>query len=651
MAAKLSVRFFRLILSAILGTGFITASAAPSPLDTAHYAMKHTYDVLDYKLSLDFWSNYTAPFPRTFSAKEVITFRVDSILNHILLNAADTSIIIDSVSMAGVSFQHHQDTLRVNLNHSYNPGETVKVRISYRHKDVTDHAFYVSSGFVFTDCPPEGARHWFPCWDRPSDKATTDIMVKVPSSVRLGSTGRLSDSTVIGDTIRYHWISTDPVSTYIITITSKTGWQVSKKYWHHPLAFSDSIPVLFYYKPTENITLIRNIIDSVTNFYSAKFGEYHFEKIGFATLNGAFQWGGMENQTMVNLMQGGYSQEDVIVHEHSHQWFGDLITCGTWADVWLNEGFATYCQELWVEHTKGYASYKNLMNGLANQYLAENTGWPLYQPAWAINTPPAGQLYNTAITYNKGACVLFQLRYILGDSLFFAAMKSYATDTGFMFKNAITQGFTAKMSQVSGQDLNWFFNEWVYAPNHPVYNNVYEWDDLGSGNWKVRFTIEQVQTNTVFFRMPVEIKVTFTDGSDTLINITNDTNPQLFEFLFNKRPSSVIFDPDRKILLKQATTIVGIGSKKKADEFRLFQNEPNPFYSATMIRYQVPAEALVVITISDDSGRIISEPLNRIEDKGIHEVTIPGKSLTPGIYLCTMQSGTFRETKRMVVVK
>jgi GTP-sensing pleiotropic transcriptional regulator CodY len=91
---------------------------------------------------------------------------------------------------------------------------------------------------------------------------------------------------------------------------------------------------------------------------------------------------------------------------------------------------------------------------------------------------------------------------------------------------------------------------------------MYEWENLGSGNWKVRFIIEQVQTNTVFFRMPVEIKVNFSDGTDTLVNVINDANPQLFEFIFTRQPIGVTFDPDKKILLKQATTRVGIHEKK-----------------------------------------------------------------------------------------
>ena len=128
-------------------------SGALGTTDTATYCMKHSYDVLNYKLSLDIYGCFTSPYPDSFTAKEEIAFRVDSALNAIRLNAVNSSMDIDSVRMAGVTFTHANDTLTVNLNRTYNPGEVVTVRISYRHKDANDHAFYATSGAVFTDCP------------------------------------------------------------------------------------------------------------------------------------------------------------------------------------------------------------------------------------------------------------------------------------------------------------------------------------------------------------------------------------------------------------------------------------------------------------------------------------------------------------------
>ncbi len=640
------------IFLATLGTFPGHASSQnPVTIDTAHFYMKHSYDVLKYTLNIDLYSNFSSPFPKSFSAKEVIRFRADSVLNIIKLNAVATSLEIDSVGLAGISFSTLGDTLTVQLNRVYNPGEIAEVRICFKHKNVTDNAFYSSNGCVFTDFPPEGARKVFPCWDRPSDKALTVITAKVPLIVRLGSTGSLADSVISGDSLFYHWVNHDPVSTYLITLSSKNIFLVSELYWHKTANPSDSIPVKIYYKSGENITMIRNMIVPLTNYFSLKFGDYPFEKIGFATLNGAFPWGGMENQTMVNLMPNGYAQENIIAHEHSHQWFGDMITCGTWADIWLNEGFGTFCEALWMENTNGYAAYLNKMTGLAGVYLSQNPGWPVYNPLWALHTPSSNFLYNTAICYNKGACVLHQLRCVLGDEVFFDVMHTYASDTNFRFKNAITENFIAIANQVSGQDLQWFFDEWIYEPNHPVYNNHYEFIDEGSGNWIVKFLIEQIQPNTVFFTMPVELLIGFADGPDTLVQVNNNLNNQVFEFSFQHKPLTVAFDPNRKILLKVATTLVGIDKKEDDAGFRLFQNRPNPFGQTTMIEYSVPVAIPVRITILDPTGKVIAVPVNKNHSAGHYSIPVNLAKLSSGVYYYRMEAGTYSSTRKMIFTK
>jgi aminopeptidase N len=638
------------VIFALALSSLVNAQGTVS-FDTAHYGMRHSYDVLNYKLNLDIYASYTTPYPKSFAAKEVITFRVDTALSSIRLNATGSSLQIDSVRMAGISFTHVNDTLKIALNRTYQPGEIVNVKVCYHHKNVTDYSYNAGSGFVFFDFPPEGARKCFPCWDRPSDKATWDLTAKVPDTVRLGSNGRLADSTVTGDTIYYHWVSADPMSTYLMTLTSKVGFKLDIRYWHKLSNPSDSIPIRYYYKYPENPATIEALMTPMTNYFSERFGEYPFEKIGFATLNNLFQWGGMENQTMINLQSNGY-QEGLISHEFSHQWVGDLVTCGTWADVWLNESFGTYSEALWLENTSGYTAYKDHLNTQANYYLGQNPGWPIYNPLWAIHTPPSGQLYNTAIIYYKGACVLHQLRYVLGDSLFLEVLHAYTTDTNFMFRNAVTEDFVNKVNEVTGQDYTWFFDEWIYHGNHPLYDNTYEIDDLGGGNWKVKFFIGQTQTNTVFFRMPVEIRVNFTDATDTVIRVENNVNHQAFEFLFTKQPSGLIFDPYRNILLKHETTVVSIREEKPRSGYYLFQNVPNPVTGSTQIKYSIPKPSAVKILIVDSSGKPLATAVDRkFESQGIYEYAFPAENYSPGVYYIRMESGNFSQTRKMIIIK
>jgi len=626
---------------------FYANPSGRAPTDTAHFYMQHSYNVLKYSLDLDIFNCYSSPYPKSFSCIENITIEVDSTLSQIKLNAVNSSLTIDSVSMNGISFNHANDTLTIQLNRTYLPGEIAEIKVFYHHNNVSDNAFYVSGGFVFTDCPPEGARKWFSCWDRPSDKALWDLHVKVPATVRLGSTGLLTDSIVNADTVIYHWVSEFPASTYLFTISSRNNFLKQTGYWHKLSDPNDSVPVILYYKSGENLSIINEILTPLTDFYSEKFGDYALEKIGFATLNASFPWGGMENQTMVNLMPGGYSNESLIAHEHSHQWFGDLITCGTWADIWLNEGFGTYCSNLWIEHEDGYESYKNSMNLLANYYLNNNPGWPLYHPSWAIHTPPGNQLYNVAMSYNKGACVLHQLRYVLGDSLFFLVFNSYATDTNLMYKNAVTEDFLAKVNSVSGQNLQWFFDEWVYAPDHPIYENTASFFD-SAGYWQLLLDIRQSQTNTVFYTMPIQIRIDFLDGTDTLVQVNNDTNPQVFRFTFSKQPANLVFDPFRNILLKQASTIVGTNNSQALIQGNCLQADPNPFTDQVMIKYRVGLPGNVKITILDSSGKALKTLVDRIHQTGTFHLTFPGDIIAPGVYRVRFENSDYVENETII---
>lgn len=522
-------------------------------------APRHSYDVLDYNLDLDIYACFLSPYPRSFTGTEIITFRVDSTLSSIALNAVNTSLVIDSVGLAGVSFTHASNILTVALNRQYNPGEVAQVRIRYRHNNVSDNAFYASGGMVFTDAEPEGARKWFPSWDKPSDKATLTLRTKVPATARLGSNGRLADSVRVADTTWYTWSSRDPIATYLMVISAKVNYGMDRVYWRKISNPNDSIPIVFYYNLGEEAGVAANKarIGTMTTHYSNTFVEHPFEKNGFATLNSQFTWGGMENQTLTSLCQNCWS-EYLVAHEFTHQWFGDMITCATWADIWLNEGFATWGEASWSEYKSGYAAYKSDINGEASSYLSGNPGRALYVPSWITTTPSNNELFNYAMTYAKAACVVHLLRYTMGDSTFFRFLKAYASDTtAFKHKSAATADVAALASQIAGQNLSWFFDQWVYGPNHPVYANTYNITSLGGGEWMVGFKFRQTQTNAGYFQNPVQIRVAFSTGSPDTIRVFNRTNNQVFAFRFNRQPTAVSFDPANQIVLKQGSTSVG----------------------------------------------------------------------------------------------
>jgi aminopeptidase N len=610
----------------------------------------HNYDVLSYTMNLNIYNSFYSPYPKNYAAKTIILIKVDTALNFINLNADTTSLKIDSVRMAGTSFTHSNNILTVQLNRTYNPGEQFQVKVCYHHNDVTDGAFYASGGHVFTDCEPEGARHWFPCWDKPSDKALLDITVKVPSIARLGSNGALVDSIINGDTLTYHWSSAQPIATYLMVMSARLNYNLDIIYWHKTSNPDDSIPLRFYYNPGENPNYIESILPDMCTYYSENFIEHPFQKNGFATLNGDFYWGGMENQTLTSLCQNCWI-ENLVSHEFAHQWFGDMITCGTWADIWLNEGFATWTEAFWVEKTGGYSGYINEIHSDASEYLANNPGWAIYVPSWANNTPSVGILFNTYITYDKAACALHQIRYLLGDSLFFQTLQAYCADTNLRFKSAITADFNAKVNEVSGTNYDWYFNDWICQPNHPVYQNKYSIDSAGNGQWNVTFQASQVQTNPAFFRMMLNFNVLFADLTDTTFRVMNDVNNQIFTWTFNKQPIQFNFDPNDEIVLKQGTTVLGVSQPEAVEGFHLYQNIPNPTSSTTKIVYELKKDSHVRMDIMDISGKIIASPVDENAVRGKHGVDIDCSTFAPGIYFYTMQAGDYHQTRKMIITK
>ena len=380
-----------------------------------------------------------------------------------------------------------------------------------------------------------------------------------------------------------------------------------------------------------------------------------------------FNWGGMENQTLTTLCGNCWSS-NLISHEFAHQWFGDMVTCGTWADIWLNEGFATYSEALWYEYTSGYSSYKSDIVSDASGYLSSNPGWPMYNPQWAVVTPDVNTLFNTAITYNKGACVLHMLRYVLNDTnVFFNCLRGYAMDTAnFKYKSSATDDFTAKISQVSGQDLTWFIDQWVKQPNHPVYGNLYQFANNGNGTWNVGFQAKQTQSNTPFHRMPLTIKITFASGPDSLFRVDNNANNQIWIWTFNRQPTAFAFDPDNDIVLKQGNTTAGtvpgtVGISSTNNElpkvFALNQNFPNPFNPVTNITFDVPKRSNVLLRVFDITGKQVSEIYNGLSDPGKYTADFDATNFASGVYYYEVTANSpdggilFKDVKKMVVVK
>lgn len=512
------------------------------------------YNVISYNLDLNLFDCFLFPFPRSFPAMEKISVMALSRLDNISFDAFNGSLNIDSVSISGKTFTHSGNKLNIGLDRTYDSLEVFDVQIYYRHLDVKDSAFITGKGIVYTDCEPVGARRWFPCNDVPDDKALVEIISRVPVNTELCANGILKDSVVSDDTLIYNWTSIYPVATYLVAVIGKTDFNLDVDNYTKP-GSGENIQLRYYWQKGETAYNLKNVKSSVPemlDLFSKMFGDYPFEKLGYATTNREFQWGGMENQTIITLCPDCW-YEELACHELAHHWFGDLISPVNWSDIWLNEGFATYLESLWNEYKGGNSGYKKSILGEASKYMRYNPGRQIYNKDWDSDVPVDSILFNDYLVYSKAACVIYMFRNVVGDSLFFNALGLYTRNPEFMYGNITTSEFVKFMNFTCGTELNWFFDEWLTQPNHPVYQNQTDISGLSGNKWKVDYTINQVQKNTGFFKMPVELKIIFENGKDTTVKVNNEFNVQKFSFEFSSKPKRVVFDPENKIILKEVT--------------------------------------------------------------------------------------------------
>ena len=340
--------------------------------------------------------------------------------------------------------------------------------------------------------------------------------------------------------------------------------------------------------------------------FSEKYSLYPFimEKYGHAQ----FGWGGgMEHQTISSM--GSFSSL-IIAHELAHQWFGDKVTCRNFNNVWLNEGFATYSESVWLENYEGRESYNNSIKSRMSG--ARNAVGSLY----VLNTNNVNEIFNSNRTYSKGAVVLHMLRGVVGDSTFYNILKSYVNDTSLAYSTAITEDLQRVSEQISGKNLNYFFQQWVYGENYPVYNISWGKSHRADGLYDVTVNVSQRQnTNPAFFTMPVDIRISTSNKGDTTFNVLNNAQTQVFNFVVNGTPSLVTFDPDNKIL-----------KDKKGDDpvesidFRLLQNYPNPFNPQTKIMYMIKEFSEVNLRVYDLLGREVAKLVSDKQRPGTYEV-------------------------------
>jgi hypothetical protein len=336
-----------------------------------------------------------------------------------------------------------------------------------------------------------------------------------------------------------------------------------------------------------------------------------------------------------------------------------MITCKDWHHIWLNEGFATYSEAVYIEQKSGKAAYDSQ---IASEMSYAKSA---YGTIWVQDITDEGEIFNGARTYAKGGCVLHMLRGIVGDSTFFDIMRTYSADPYVSYGVATTEDFQAIAESVYGQSLNYFFQEWIYGENEPTY--TIGWDKaLVSGDiYDVTLVIYQsVNTNPSYFTMPVQVKLNTSLG-DTIVTLFNNAQTQNFQFQVIGNPTSIVFDPGNWIL-KNNTVVTEVEDLTVPLQFSLEQNYPNPFNPSTTIEYNVPQSGFVTLKVYDILGTEVATLVNEQIDAGKHKVVFDSQSgevrnLNSGVYFYKLfvselqgtdgKLGEFVETKKMILLK
>jgi len=498
-------------------------------------AQEHNFDVLHYifEWKLDFDSN-------RIDGKAVIKARSLSTLNSITLHLADNMIVTQiAQDQIPLGFIHQNDLLDIYLTQTYLPDEEFTIEISYYGfpQAGLNFSYHENEPIIWSLDEPIGARYWFPCYDIPSDKATVDMQITVPDTMIVASNGTLTDIISNSDNTKtYIWQENYPISTYLISVAATNYVTFSDYYTSN----SETMEVSYFAYP-EHLAQAQedfSITVSMIDFYANVFGEYPFleEKYGMAEIPGGTS---MEHQTCTSfssrLVKGTHEYDWIVAHELAHQWWGDLVTLTDWADIWLNEGFATYSDALWQENLYGPEGLKSRMAYFKNIYLTRHTG-----PEHPIYDPPLGHLF-CVIEYEKAAWVLHMLRFVVGENNFWEILKEYAQL--YAYSNATTEDLRGVCEQVYGADLEWFFNQWIYETGYPIYQ--FGW---GCSNQnKVRIVVNQIQEEFPLFKMPIELAFIFPSGTVKKI-VWVDKEKNTFVFDCQEKPSNVLFDPDSWVL-------------------------------------------------------------------------------------------------------
>ncbi|MFN8658854.1 MAG: M1 family aminopeptidase [Candidatus Obscuribacterales bacterium] len=468
------------------------------------YARERKVDILH--LLLDVTPDFEK---RTIKGEMTMTFEpLVKPVEELRLDAIDMDVaeVICSAPLSG--YQVTDKEIIVTFEQPIPAKKQTKLSIKYSASPKKGLYFRVpSNGYeaknmhVFSQCEMIEARHWFPCYDYPNEKFTSSITCRVPEAMMVASNGKQISSTKDAETglKAVTWLQDKPHSNYLITLVAGNFARTEEKY--------KEVPLQYFSLPVDEADSAPTYADTpkMMAFLEKETGvPYPWDKYGQVAVQD-FPMVGMENTSLTTLADtmlcspdtqtiqtsiGPYTTEELLLHELAHQWFGDLVTCRDWSHAWLNEGFATYYAQIYLELTQGRDGMIADWVNMRDEVLYQKWEWrPVVNRQY---NDPEEQFDHRA--YFKAAWVLRMLREELGDELFRKSIQTYLQK--HRFQNVITSDFTAVVEEVSGKPFDRFFDQWLHKPGHPEVAVEYSWDEKTK---LAKLTITQQQRSRAYW--------------------------------------------------------------------------------------------------------------------------------------------------------
>lgn len=555
----------------------------------------------------------------------------------------DNAMVVDKVMRKGVplSFTRKDHTVAIDLGATIPPSLLDSVQIQY-------HGVPPNTGFgsftvsyhngvpvLWTLSEPYGARDWWPCKNTLDDKIDSiDIMITSPAAYKGVSNGlRQSEVSSAGGTQTItHWKHRYPIVSYLVCLAT-TNYE---EFNDSVVLGTKTLPMQTFCYPESLVTFkagTKAVLDALQMFHYI-FGDYPFirEKYGHTQ----FSWGGgEEHQTNSFMANVG---ESLSAHELAHQWFGNKITCGSWEDIWLNEGFATHLASMFME-----SRYPANVS-TSRKYEIDNITSDKSGSVKVSDTNDVGRIFNNRLSYFKGSHLLYMLRLKLGDAAFLKGVRNYIHDTALVYRFARTNDLKKHLEAVSGLSLDSFFRQWFEGEGYPSYKVM--WSQAGARTVKIRIDQETSHPSVRFFELPVPIR--FKNAArDTILILDNRYKGELFTRQLDFQPDSVSVDPEYWLISRDNTV-------QQVEDLEPEQVNmiawPNPFTDRFTVQIKNFNSPSVTITLFNVLGQQVfseQQPLY----KGREFLDIPTSQLATGKYLLQVtgekgEGGTFSVFKR-----